>query len=445
MLAQVVDAVVVVDGAVLLDNVLGAQTVLDHKQRLLVTVVQIVEGDAEAQRIDGPAPLALLQVGVLSTGEGVALGLLDLGVVGTGRATGAVVAKADEVDGVVGQNLAVLVGHAHVDTQTLKLLDSVGRVIAAALNVDKEVVVLVVELRLAHVARAAAVGVVRAGSEHAADLNLGVDLVSNLGSPSAGDKLVVGGQILDGLLVLALLKDQAGTHKRQVQDHVDLVKGEPVLHQALVAGEDRGREVLVEVDELAVAPAAVLLDEMDGAVEVRDGHERLDAMLLALAEHVLVKGQAGLVGLGLIAVGEDAGPGQAHAEGLKAHLGKEGDVLLVAMVKIDAGLRGIVVAVLEVEHLALAGDHRVALGAVRSHVHVGQTAAVHVVGALALVGSRRAAPQEVITESHASILSYAACRDFSIPANGVPLNGSDAGRHFFSRIGAQRPSKPDTF
>ena len=445
MLAQVVDAVVVVDGAVLLDNVLGAQAVLDHKQRLLITVVQVVEGDAEAQRVDGPAPLALLQVGVLGTGEGVALGFLDLGVVGTGGAAGAVVAKADEVDGVGGQDLAVLVGHAHVDAQALELLDGISRVIAAALDVDEEVVVLVVELRLAHVARTATVGVVRAGGEHATDLNLGVDLVGDLGSPSAGDELVVGGQVLDGLLVLALLKDQAGTHKRQVQDHVDLVKGEPVLHQALVAGEDRGREVLVEVDELAVAPAAVLLDEVNGAIEVRDGHERLDAVLLALAEHVLVEGQAGLVGLGLVAVGEDAGPGQAHAEGLKAHLGKEGDVLLVVMVKIDAGLGGVVIAVLEVEHLALARDHRVALGAVRCHIHVGQAAAIHVVGALALVGSRRAAPQEVITESHASILSYAACRDFSIPANGTPLNDNNAGRHFFSRIGARQPSKPDTF
>ena len=168
-------------------------------------------------------------------------------------------------------------------------------------------------------------------------------------------------------------------------------------------------------------------------------------MLLALAEHVLVKGQAGLVGLGLIAVGEDAGPGQAHAEGLKAHLGKESDVLLVVMVKIDAGLRGIVVAILEVEHLALAGDHRVALGAVRSHIHIGQAAAVHVVGALALIGSRRAAPQEVFTESHASILSYAGYRGFSIPANGAPLNDNDAGRHFFSHAGAQQPPMSDTF
>ena len=269
--------------------------------------------------------------------------------------------------------------------------------------------------------------------------------MGNLGCPSAGNELVVGGQVLDGLLVLALLKDQASTHKRQVQDHIDLVEGEPVLHQTLVAGKDRGREVLVKVDELAVAPAAVLLDEVNRAVEVRDGHERLDAVCLALAEYVLVEGQASLVGLGLVTVGEDAGPRQAHAEGLKAHLGKESDVLLVVVIEIDASLRRIVIAVLEVEHLALAGDHRVALGAVRSHVHVGKAAAVHVVGALALVGSRRAAPQEVITESHASILSYAACRGFSIPTNSASLNGNGAGRHFFSHTVARRPPRLTLF
>ena len=102
----------------------------------------------------------------------------------------------------------------------------------------------------------------------------------------------MGGQVLDGLLVLAFLKDQTGTHKRQVQNHIDLVEGKPVLHRALVAGEDRGREVLVEVDELAVAPAAVLLDEVNRAVEVRDGHEWLDAVRLTLAEHVLVEGRS---------------------------------------------------------------------------------------------------------------------------------------------------------
>ena len=131
---------------------------------------------------------------------------------------------------------------------------------------------------------------------------------------------------------------------------------------------------------------------------MRDGHERLDAVRLALAEHVLVEGEACLVGLGLIAVGEDAGPGQAHAERLEAHLGEQRDVLFVVVVEIDAGLGGIVIAVLEVEHFALAGAHGKALRAVRHDVNVRKAATIDVVGALALVGCGRAAPQEALGE-----------------------------------------------
>ena len=445
MLAQVIDAVVVVDGAVLFDNVLGAQAILDHKQRLLIAVVHVVERDAEAHGVDGPAPLALLQVGVLGTGEGVALGPLDIGVVDTGGAAGAVVAKADKVDRVLGKDLLVLVGHPHVDALALKLLECPRRIVATALNVHKEVVPLVIALCGAYVARTAAVGVVGAGGKHAADHRVGVDLAGDLGGPGTRHELVVRSDELGLLAVLALLKDQTGAHKRQVQNHIDLVEGEPILDQALVAGEEHRREVLVEVDELAVAPAAVLLDEVDRAVEVRDGHERLDAILLALAEHVLVEGQTGLVGLGLVTVGENTGPGQAHAEGLKAHLGKEGDVLLVVVIEVDGSVRRIIMVGIAFEHLEVTEADREAVLAVRDHVHVGQAAAIHIVSALALVGSRRAAPQEVFTESHASILSHAVCRGFSIPVSSALLNGNGAGRHFFSHAGARQPPLSDTF
>ena len=271
MLAQVVDTVVVVDGAVLLDNIPGAQAVLDHEERLLIAVVHVVERDAEAPGIDGPAPLALLQVGVLGAGEGIALGLLHVGVVGTGRAAGGVVAKADEVDRILGEDLLVLVGHPHVDALALKLLECPRRIVTAALDIHKEVILLVIELRLTHIARTAAVGVVGAGGKHAADHRIGVDLAGDLGGPGARHELVVRSDILGLLAVLALLKEQAGAHKRQVQDHIDLVEGEPVLNQTLVAGKEHRREVLVEVDELAVAPAAVLLDEVNRAVEVCRG------------------------------------------------------------------------------------------------------------------------------------------------------------------------------
>ena len=294
----------------------------------------------------------------------------------------------------------VLGGHPDVDAAALQGLLGVGRVVPAALHVDEEVVLLVAHLRLAHVRRIAGVGVVGAGGEHAADLHVGIDLVRDLGRPGARHELVVGGAVLRGIPVLALLEHQARSHERQVQDHVDLVEGKPVPHQALVAGEQHRHELPVEVDERAVAPAAVLLDEIDGAVEMCDGHERLDAVLPALAEQVLVEGQAFLVGLRLVAVGEDAAPADGQAVGLEAHLGEQRDVLLVAVVHVDGGLCRVVIAVLEIEHLALSGHDRPACLAVRDHIDVGQAAATLVVRALALVGGRRAAPQEPIRKAH---------------------------------------------
>ena len=68
------------------------------------------------------------------------------------------------------------------------------------------------------------------------------------------------------------------------------------MYEAAVAVEEHLHEPLVELDEGAVSPGAVLLDEVDGAVEVRDGHEGLDPVLAAAAEHVLVEGEPGLVG-----------------------------------------------------------------------------------------------------------------------------------------------------
>ncbi len=82
---------------------------------------------------------------------------------------------------------------------------------------------------------------------------------------------------------------------------------------------------------------------------------------------------------------------------------------LVMVIEIDAGLRGIVIAVLEVEHLALAGDHRIALGAVRSHVHVGKAAAVHVVAPshwlAAVAPPHRKSLRKAIHQSFRTLLS----------------------------------------
>ena len=75
---------------------------------------------------------------------------------------------------------------------------------------------------------------------------------------------------------------------------------------------------------------------MERGIEVAERDHGLHAELMALVEHRVVERQAFLVGLGVVAIGEDAAPRDGHAENLEAHTGDLSQLLLVAMVEIDA-------------------------------------------------------------------------------------------------------------
>ena len=109
------------------------------------------------------------------------------------------------------------------------------------------------------------------------------------------------------ITVLALVKADAGAHKGQVVEYVDLVEGQPVVDKALELGEKSRHEALVEVDHLAAAPAAVFLDQVDRAVKMSDRDKRLDVVFAAFIEEFAVEFDAFAVGLGLVAVRVDPG------------------------------------------------------------------------------------------------------------------------------------------
>ena len=139
-------------------------------------------------------------------------------------------------------------------------------------------------------------------------------------------------------------------------------------------------------------------------------HERLDAVLGAFVEHLVVKRQARLVGLGLITVGEDAAPGDRHAIHLEAHLGVIGDVLFVTMVEVGAEALGVGGVIGGGERLV---DQLISDVAQAVDIHElleglwvgelldiggGRPLAVEVPRTLALVGGGGAAPQEALGE-----------------------------------------------
>ena len=175
---------------------------------------------------------------------------------------------------------------------------------------------------------------------------------------------------------------------------VDLVEGEPELDLVPVTVEDGLTVLLKEADELAARPAVVFLDQMIGHLVVRQGHERLDIVSTQAVENAVVEGEAGLVGLGVVAVGEDAAPGDGHAEHVEAHLGEQRDVLLVVVVEVDAIMVGIEAIGVDVDRNLT----RLLVAAAQEVVVDGRTAAVHVPSALKLVGGGGATPIETLGE-----------------------------------------------
>ena len=267
---------------------------------------------------------------------------------------------------------------------------------AAHLYIGKEVVVPVCLLRRPHILRGAGAGVELPCRQHTAHHGVRHFFVRQLYRLCAGHQLVMGGLILDLLHILAGVEHQPCAGKGQVQQHVDLIKGEPVLHLAFEAVEQHLAVVDVGVHHAAVFPAAVFFDEGNGSVKVADGDQRLNAVLMALVKNAVVEGQSCLVGLSIVAVGQDAGPCNGQPEALEAHLCKQGDILFIMVIQVNGLVAGVEMCVIAAQHFHIARCHRKTVRAEGGHIHRSQTLAVCLPCTLALVGGGSAAPQKAL-------------------------------------------------
>ena len=192
---HILDAVAVVDAAVGLHGIVGAQAVLHNEEGLLVAVVEGVHGGAQALGVDGPAPVAGLEVGVLdAVKDGVALGaLLGQQLLVGGHAAAGIVAEGDKVHRARLHVGLVLGGAVQMDAGLLHPLFGPDGVGAPGLGVDEEVVVPVRLQRRPDVVGAAGAGVELAGGQHAAHHGPRHHLVGQAHRFGAGHDLVVGG------------------------------------------------------------------------------------------------------------------------------------------------------------------------------------------------------------------------------------------------------------
>ena len=118
----------------------------------------------------------------------------------------------------------------------------------------------------------------------------------------------------------------------------DLVKGEPVGHLVGVLLKAEGGKVHKGIDGLAVEEVA-LLKEGKRRVKVMQRDERLNMVLMALGEEIVVELDA--LGVDFAgAVGEDAAPGNGEANAVDTELLAQLQVDRVLVVEVRSGIGG---------------------------------------------------------------------------------------------------------
>ena len=284
MRAQVVDPVAVIAALVSFQLVVGTEAVLHDEHGLFIALVQRVQRIAETNGIDRPAPVGNLDIRIGNRMRVAAYdrrtGLLYFGFYRVGH----VVAETDVIRRALRQDLQIPFFHDGSGAFPLPLLVRIRAVVAAAHDIREDISLVHSLYALHDILGITGIGIEGHEAEHAADLEIGVDLMSLLHHKGCCHHLIVRGLIerLLGILKLGITDTGIGPAENidgRVGLVVDLIEGHPVLDLILVALHDAKSIAYEEIHQFAVGPAAVLLCQIVGHLEVAECDDRLDAVL----------------------------------------------------------------------------------------------------------------------------------------------------------------------
>lgn len=400
MTLEIVDAVVVVDGAVRIDLVIGAHTVFGNEQGLVEQVGDLVADIAQAQRIDLPAKVGAVQIGVGVGNEaaGITAGLLAL-LIGIA----AVVAEGDEIHRVGSHDLKILRLGLKVNVIFSPGAFNVAGITPVDLHIHEEIFAAAAPIGPKHVHGVASGRVQRAGVDHTAVFAARVNGAQQGNGFRRGYKHIVS-SLVHGLgLIFSFCDADAAGYKVEVQHIIHLIEGQPVFDPVMVALKHSLAVVEVKINGLAVAPAAVMIYQIQRGLVVGQGDDGLDAEALHFVKKLVIEAQALLIGFGLVTVGKDAAPGDGQPEAVHPHFGHQLDIILVMMIAVHGDPVRIVFSG-QLYIIVRSADP------VGSHVRDAQSPAF---SAFALVGSHRASPEKSFWKcflfSHGSVSFYLRC------------------------------------
>ena len=256
--------------------------------------------------------------------------------------TGHIVAEGDEVYRIHPHDLLITLLYFQFYAIFLKEASSIGRIITACLHIGKDQTHALFIHGFLNIIRVAAVRNQQLVADHAAHLGIRDDLMAVLRCQCACHKLVVGRLPTLLLDILTVFFYDTGTDKQMVFDAVDLVEGQPVFYFIFIPLEAGGCKFHIEIDKLAVCPAAVFYAQSQRHFIVRQRNHRLDAVLGTLIKYAVIERQTRLIGFCFIAARENACPCNGHPVALEPHFPKQADILLVVVVEIVAHTLGII-------------------------------------------------------------------------------------------------------
>ena len=220
----------------------------------------------------------------------------------------------------------------------LELLEEPCRIVASAM--DKCPPVLLVHRLLGHqdIFRSAACRINRIEADHAADLEVRIDLKTLLDSQSGCYQLIVGGLIHDFFSILSSVQKDSAFLKDMVLNRVclivDLIECHPIFDFILIALEADCRKFYEHVDRFSVQESVVFLYKCPRQLKMAECDQRLYIILAKFIEQVIIELESFFVRFSLIPSREDSGPGDRRTEGLEAHFGKECNVFFIMMIEI---------------------------------------------------------------------------------------------------------------